>query len=167
MKDAIVPYNSAPAVWCMEIFRPSHTKRSPFKKRLVVTDNFYTLQILAKNLFTSKDGETNMLGTVRMNKVDGIYRSYLKQAIENVKKSTRSSRLMCQAYEKARTDDGVVHIAVRSGYIVFKDRNVCTFYMNDLPDTPKQSISEPNEHATQCVHRLGTLRRWTKIETCI
>lgn len=164
MKDAIVPQNSSSAVRYIQMSQQSHTIRRQFKKSLVVTDNIYTLHLLAKQLSISTDVETKMLGAGRMNNVDGINRPHLKQAIEKVNKSTRCSWLLCQTYEKDGTYDGVVHIAVRSGYIVFKDRNACVFHTNDLLGETKHFISELNKHSIKCLHVLFPLLRWTGIE---
>lgn len=39
------------------------------------------------------------------------------------------------------------------------------FYTNDVSDTPKQPICQPDEHSVLCVHGMTKIRRWLGHET--
>jgi hypothetical protein len=51
-------------------------------------------------------------------------------------------------------------VAENTGFVVFKDHKVVTFYCNDLAATPSSLNMEVNEESVYCVHGLATLDRW-------
>ncbi|KAG6957095.1 hypothetical protein JG688_00011119 [Phytophthora aleatoria] len=58
----------------------------------MVSDNFYTRHLLAIALLTFTEGETILLGTVRMNLVDKWNRKELTASVARVGKMKRGSR---------------------------------------------------------------------------
>ena len=63
-----------------------------------VTDNFYTRHKLAQQLIKVTDGEMKMIGTVRLNLVDGVNRVNIKEAQGKLKDSERGHWALCEVY---------------------------------------------------------------------
>ncbi|ETL86097.1 hypothetical protein L917_14450, partial [Phytophthora nicotianae] len=67
----------------------SQALRSPTGRRLVVSDNSYTRHTFAHALQMFTDGETHLLGTVRINLVDKWNKPGVAAAIQRVDKGAR------------------------------------------------------------------------------
>lgn len=61
--DSLVPRHSASALWALQMTHPTRTLPAP-SRRIVVTDNFYTRQVLGEQLKRLFDNELFLLGTV-------------------------------------------------------------------------------------------------------
>ena len=96
-----------------------------------------------------------MIGTVRLNLVDGDNRVNIKEAQGKLKDSERGHWALCEVYNAEKV------VAQNCGYIVFKDKNIVTFYTNALADTPNRAVDCASEHAVKCVHGLEIIKRWT------
>lgn len=52
-------------------------------------------------------------------------------------------------------------VAKKTGFIVFKDRSIVSFYTNNLACTSQNRIHKMNEHVVYGVHDQEPLQRWT------
>ena len=122
----------------------------------------------AKQCLCPSDGEIKIISMGWMNNIDEPNRSYIKQALEELYTESvcKGSWLPVQAFDKASNSSSPPTVASKSGYIVFKDRAVVTFYTNDLAETPTVPVQGLTEESIQCVHGLAELHRWTGNE-CI
>lgn len=90
--------DSASALRCLQIAH--QTQPSPQRTgRLLVTDNFYTRHLLAKQIQQLTDNEVNLLGTVRFNNIDSLKSKNVKDAVETLKRKyvPRGHWYLCQA----------------------------------------------------------------------
>lgn len=87
-------------------------------------DDFYTRHVLARQLFCLSDGECGVLGTVRITNIDGINRSALKEAIEELKYSRRGEWRLFEVLEKNKIPNALPYLAQKAGFEVFKHRFV-------------------------------------------
>lgn len=51
-------------------------------------------------------------------------------------------------------------IAENCGFIIRKNRNIVTFYNDDLAGAPQDSVCPPDSHSIRCVHGLVKIKRW-------
>lgn len=71
MYEPLVLRKTPSALWDLQMNRAEITFPVP-EGSVVVTDDFYTRYVLAEQLKWLSDNEVLSLGTVRMNKVDGV-----------------------------------------------------------------------------------------------
>lgn len=167
--DPRIVHPSTPsAQWCLQMALQTKRQADPSRKRVIVMDNFYTRHVLAKQCSRLSDGEIKIIGTVRFNNIDGPNRPYVKQAMEELRSDSvcKGSWRLVQAFDKASNNSSPPAVASKSGYIVFKDRAIVTFYTNDLAETPTVPVQGSTEESIRCVHCLAELHRWTGNE-CI
>lgn len=132
LDENLINAESRSAVWCLQIMQQSYSIRQP-RGRLLVTDNFYTPHLLARQIKLFADGEVKCLGTVWLNNVDGPNRPVIKEAMSLLKDKPRGSWILCQVIDvnivnKKKTES----IAENARYVVFMDRAVVVCYCNDL-----------------------------------
>ena len=72
-------------LWALQMTHISHQFESPFKKRLVVTDNYYTRPSLSRIVKQMSDGEIRTLGTLRLSYAGPPNRKNLEAAITQLK----------------------------------------------------------------------------------
>lgn len=63
-------------------------------------------------------------------------------------------------YHKELIANSVAAVAAKTGYIVFKERFVMSFYINDLADITRLRLHTPDQHAIAFVLWLAPLERW-------
>lgn len=68
-----------------------------------------------------------MLGAVRLNTVNACNRPVIKEAVECLKNLKKGFRLLCQSCNKIKRDTAPIP-APKSGYVVWKYKNVVNFY---------------------------------------
>lgn len=132
----IVDPNSTSALWCMHMVHQTKLSKQSNEKRILFMDNFYTRHILANQLELLSEGDIRVIGTVLFNNVDSVNRPRLKEAYSTIASKPRGYWLLVQTYNQPFLPGQRRRIAQNTGYIVFKDRNVVTFYTNDLYGTP-------------------------------
>ena len=148
-------------LWCLMMASQTKKLRDPSGKRLIVTDNFYTRHVLAKQKEILSDGEIKMIGTIKFNNIDGLNRKLVKLAIDKVQDSERGTWVLVQALDKVIKKKKEVTVASKNaGYIIFKDRVVVTFYTNDLASTPTKQLQFKNKESVMCVRGLAPMERW-------
>ncbi|GMF40391.1 unnamed protein product [Phytophthora fragariaefolia] len=152
-----VTAGSHTALWVAMMDHQTRVMPYPSGRRLIVCDNFYTRHFLASALLRFTDGETCLLGTVRLNLGDRWNKVELAKAMERVEQTERDSWKLVAAVEpisgwqvqqeqrnkqqlrlpkRSRTSYvGPVSIVNKAGFVVFKDRKVVVFYTKDLRDT--------------------------------
>ncbi len=161
----LVNTKSPSALWCLQMAHQTKLFKDANERRTLVMDNFYTRHVLARQLKILSDEDIRIIGTVRFNNVDAVNRPHLKEALSQISTKPRGSWLLVQSFDKPTKEGEEPCVAKKAGYIVFKDRNVVTFYTNDLADTPTSPIQEQNEETVRCVHGLAPMKRWMGNET--
>ena len=176
-------------LWSLQMAPVTQQHRSGERRRLVVTDNYYTRPGLARAVNSMSDGEIRMIGTCRTTFVGAPNRKNIELALAKLKNSPRGSWILvaeheehhdCQKLRKehekamnklpssARTAfiTPLGNIVEKSGFVIFMDKRPVIVYTNDLAYTMMQTFMESdNENTVRCVHGLVLLRRWTKTES--
>ena len=157
-KNSPVSAKKPSALWIMQLAHQRKLHKDPSGERLVVMDNFYTRHPLARQLARVTDGEMKILGTVRLNNIDKMNRSLVKQAVERSSNKEKGHWLLAQAFHADAR--GIPEVSPRAGCIIFKDRATVAFYSNDLAKTPAVPLQEATDDAVVCVHGLISMSRW-------
>lgn len=173
--DSLVPRHSASALWALQMTHPTRTLPAP-SRRIVVTDNFYTRQVLGEQLKRLFDNELFLLGTVWTNNFNGINRHALKTAIEGLKEAPRGAWRLFQAFNKAsdnnstrrRSKQNLTHAhdspSPIENDVVWKDLCTVVFYCNNLDGKPTAPVMASCKTSIKCVHGLTNIRRWMGTE---
>jgi hypothetical protein len=151
-------------------------------------DSFYTRHNLAAILQKFTDGESRVIGTIKLTNVGGTNRYHLSKAMELMKDAPRGAWKLVQAshkhpnYEKLQRDHSTQqrrlepkerqpfvppfdNVADCCGFIVLKDSKLVVFYSSDLNSSPAEPIMDSSDSkAVECVHGLAVMYRWTGSE---
>jgi len=166
-------------LWAAMIAQQNQRCRAPFKKRVVVMDNFYTSVGLARTLDQLTDGEIKIIGTIKMNMVQGINRENVKQAETLMKNGDAHEWYLIRAYHKRalapskkRKSSGKSGssaskatfewvVTPNTGFIVWKDKKDVIFLSSDLRQTPSVDIQMgTTTEALFCVRGTVEAQRW-------
>ena len=131
------------------------------------------------------DGETRLIGTVKITNAVSTNHFYLTEAIKQLKDADRCAWKLVRAYDKVENlerlkrqhasamrklpvRERTVFVAPKdkivenAGYIVWKDKNFFFFNTNDLTCIPSGPILDGmSEEAIKSVGDLAALSRWT------
>lgn len=151
--------------------------RSPSGYRIMVSDNGHTF---AKTIIAFTDGEVHTTGAVRLNLIDKWNKVAMEDSIRRIAEAERGERelvaavdlepgwkKMEAAHDQAQQvskipSDCILTSIAPGGYIVYKDRNVVSFYSNGLRVSPTTRVlSGSSEEAVSCCHDLYPIQRCT------
>ena len=173
-------------LWSLQMSHISLEHESPHKKRLVVTDNYYTRPTLSRVVRKMTDGEIRTIGTLRLSYAGKPNRANLELAISKLKDKERGSWMLVadhafhpeynekkKKYDKENRNISksqrtpfvppVGEIIENAGFIVFMDKNPVIIHTNDLKYTMTTTFMYSNDQRTiDCVHGLVPLKRWEK-----
>ena len=108
------------------------TKRlqDPSGKRLIVTDNFYTRHVLAKQTEILSDGEIKMIGTVKFINIGGINRTLVKEAMEKIQNRERGLWILVKAFEKTGSGRDQINYTSEECWIYSFQRSCCGCFLH-------------------------------------
>ena len=173
-------------LWSLQMTHISQRYESIHKKRLVVTDNYYTRPSLSRMVKLMSDGEIRTLGTVRLSFSGLPNRKNLEQGLSILKKAKRGSWLLVADHafhpehykmkkkheiqmnkkpknERTKFQPPIGDIVENSGFIIYMDKQPVIIHTNDLKFTMKTTFMYSDDPLTiECVHGLVPLCRWTK-----
>lgn len=81
-KDSEIKHDKASPLWCLQIAQMHKNHELPGGHRVILMDNFYTRQALAKKIKSLTNDEIRLTGTVRMNLIDKLNKPLVKEACE-------------------------------------------------------------------------------------
>lgn len=140
LDGSLVAKSCSSALCCAQMSHQTHLHPSPDRGRLMVMDSFYTRHVLARQFSQLSDEECRVLGTVRFTNNDDLNSLALREATESLTNAYRGEWRLVQVYHKEMNTSNVAAVADKTGFLVFKDRSIVSFYTNDLVDTPRLRI---------------------------
>lgn len=173
-------------LWSLQMTHVSNEHQSKHKRRLLVTDNYYTRPSLSRMVKVMSDGEIRTLGTCRLSYVGIPNRKNLEHGISILKKDKRGSWLLVADYayhhdhfklkkkhdaemnkrpknKRTKFVPPIGDIIPNAGFIIYMDKQPVIIHTNDLKFTMKTTFMySDNQLTIDCVHGLVPLRRWTK-----
>jgi len=166
-------------LWAAMIAQQNQRRPAPYKKRVVVMDNFYTSVSLAKTLDQLTDGEIKIIGTIKMSMVQGLNRENVKHVQTLMEAADAHDWYLIRAYykralpptkkRKLRRGSGSSApkvdfewvITPNTGFIVWKDKKDVIFLSSDLRKTPDSDVQKGDtSDALFCVRGVVEVQRW-------
>lgn len=161
--------DSASASWVLHVAHG--VQDAPTKKtRMVVMDNFCTWPDLEEQIRKLTEDGARILGTVLLNNLDLINRVNVRQAVEVLKDAPRRNWYLCRTYLSIapttrrrgvpRSEVTSAKVAENCGFIVWTDRNIVTFYGNELAKEPQDHVCPRDFHLIMGMHGIVEINRW-------